>query len=254
MAKHIILKLNLTLLENGLIDDGFLHFTSGAQYPVQRLANGNLKGLSQSSIDIIEKYDLNGYHESEIRNSHVNFDSFAKQHSQHIASPIKNFSRSLIEIAALNRNKDFDSHITGNLFRTMLYGNVITALESLLSDYAIEAVKHHNLNYESLRLNHQAYRNLQNHEVIEELRWTIFHNLKKANAVYAAMFKVNLPTPEFLISAISNRQDIFHRNGRKQGQKHPEQYSKEQVFDLIIEIQRYAKQLLSEIKAKNQHL
>lgn len=263
MQEPRVINLRLPLVVE---EDGSLVLASSGNM-VRREEDGTLTGLDQPASDIILKLDLNSEIEKQIRRNSKSLSNLRSSHSPELRKPIQYFEMALTNIATLNRTPINPKNPSNNLLRTMLYANIISALESLFSDYLIISVRHFDeclknlgANYDGFKEAKYTLKDLINADksprelAINKLHGVTFHNLNLVGAIYKAAFNVEFSAPEFLQTAINNRHDIVHRNGYKTGKEKPETYTKEQVFELVTQVQAFVIKLLTEIKSKNSYL
>ncbi len=113
----------------------------------------------------------------------------------------------------------------------MLFGNIITTLETYLSDAFINTVVNDDLLIQRLaktdpnllewrftlvdllKRDHQAHQ-----KVAEYLLGLMWHNLRRVNEMYIDVLEVKFPDFHEISDAILVRHDIIHRSGKKKGQ------------------------------------
>ncbi len=242
-------------------EDGSIVFRGVMENPIKKHPDGSIEGLTVTGQKIICDYDLNGSFELLFRNKLALLQEHQKYLSPQLRESIGYFCNALRQIANLNRNSHKHTRKTDNLLRTILYANVITALESFFSDYLIgyiliDDIVLNNLgkNYESFKSEKYSLRELiaesknAKELAIEKLKETVFHNLNTVKSIYTAAFGIYFPKFSGLAKAIENRHDIVHRNGYKKDAKEVEEYSKDDVLTLLIEAETFVLGVLEEIK------
>jgi len=161
------------------------------------------------------------------------FDDFIAQDIATISTFLQNFRASLNNILSLLETQ-LSAEIESHLFR-LLYANVITALETYLSDAFITRV----INSENLmrRLVETTpeFKNeklsvseiYQTMEVIKEkvgkhLGEVVWHSLNRVKPMYKDTLGIEFPPDlKAIFRAILVRHDIVHRNGKdKDGKEH----------------------------------
>jgi hypothetical protein len=139
----------------------------------------------------------------------------------------------------------------------MLYANVFTALESLLSDLVINDVRNKDLVLNNLGVNYDGFKSEKyslkdlissNKSAVDlavgKLHGVVFHNLNTAEKIYEAAYGIEFPETASLLSALENRHDIVHRNGCKVGHKDAKVYRQDEVMQLIHVVQQFVINLL----------
>jgi hypothetical protein len=133
--------------------------------------------------------------------------------------------------------------------RRLLFANVITAMETFLSDTFINRVLAHDTLLQKYLDTEKAFEErkfpLKNAlRVAEEIKGVatkelldmVWHNIGKAKALYAEVLGIDLGTIGPIAKAIQIRHDVVHRNGRqKDGAIHAIEES--DITDLISQVQ-----------------
>ncbi len=137
-------------------------------------------------------------------------------------------------------------------FYRMLFANVITALETYLSDAFINTVLKEEKHVRRLVESDPYFKEkkfsvselFQKHDIIaneaKEYLWTIsWHNLVKAKELYKGTFDIEFPKElGKLINAVLKRHDIIHRNGKTKENEDVRVFKKD-VLDLIAEVRNF---------------
>lgn len=142
----------------------------------------------------------------------------------------------------------------------LLYVNVITAMETYLSDAFINTVfgsrdllrrfVENNPDFEKQKFSlNEVFSKTDSieGEVRNYLIELIWHNLSKIKPMYKRTLNVDFPSElKFFFKAISIRHDIVHRNGKsKNGKKI--KVSKQDVYNLIDEVSSFVKHIDEQI-------
>lgn len=244
-------------------EDGSIAYSGNDDNKITYAPDGIITGVTESANQIISKYDLNSSIEIELRQREKFLRS--KEPStpsrQKSNSPIHFFCVALAQLATLNRNSDLLIRSTENLLRTMIYSSAITTFETFFSDYVIKAAQENPAVLRNLGESYVEFRNAKytlkelltsgidpQKLAISKLQDLSFHNLNTVHAVYTAAFGINIPPFGTLSQAIENRHDIVHRNGYRIGEDKPIYLDKRDVFNLILDIQRFVIGVLAEIE------
>lgn len=172
------------------------------------------------------------------------------------------FSENIKNVRELNTLSDLTKNNVREHLKNMLYANVITSLETYLSDAFINTVKSNkiflrqfvetfdNFRREKFELQElfNYYDNI-NEKATKAMLDVIYHDLPKVKGMYADTLNVNLPDLSNIYKAVLKRHDFVHRNGKtKDGVKHTieskdiEELCK-YVFDFVNDINEQLKQL-----------
>lgn len=136
-----------------------------------------------------------------------------------------------------------------SLLNRLLYANVISSLETFLSDTFVNVISRNknllrrfiesnaDFRYEKIQLSDvfKEYENLEK-RVMKYLADMVWHNLLKAMAIYKSTLSIEFPKNRgFVLGAINIRHDLVHRNGyTKDGA--PIDISVAQIQELISEV------------------
>lgn len=144
------------------------------------------------------------------------------------------FSENIKNIKELNTLSDLTKHNVKEHMKNMLFANVITSMETYLSDAFINTVKSDkkflrqfvetfdNFKKEKFELQEifNYYDNI-NEKATKAMLDVIYHDLPKVKGMYADTLNVNLPDLSNIYKAVLKRHDFVHRNGKtKDGEKH----------------------------------
>jgi hypothetical protein len=245
-----------------ITEDGTIVWRTSKDNLVDLLPSGEIVGLSEFSKGIIERYKLNSDVEIQFRNLNTEIRGLAKSFESDREKVVGFFIQSLEMIQRLNRNSGKHSFGTDALLRNLLYAHIITALESLLSNFLICSITYDkklllNLGSKDESFGSQKY-NLKDliqsdktalDLAVSKLHGIVFHNLNAVEKLYCATFGVEFPDCTGINNAIDNRHDIVHRSSRKKHSNHPVEYTENQIVLLIIENQKFIAKLLQKILA-----
>jgi hypothetical protein len=164
------------------------------------------------------------------------------------------FLQSTFEIEALAA-----ANITGRIkisLDRLLYANIIAAVETYLSDAFINIVISNpdlirklvetNPEFKKRKFDlsdiYNKYESLES-EVREYLVNIIYHNLAKVKNMYKSVLNIDFPSDlSRLYTAIMNRHDIVHRNGKnKEGQLL--NVNKKEITELISDSRRFVEHI-----------
>lgn len=157
----------------------------------------------------------------------------------------KNFLKSTFEIESLAEAQLIDVSLRGSLDR-LLYSNVISSLETYLSDALINLVMADSARirlvvetvpeFKSQKIDlSEIYSKFETMDslVHEYLVGLIYHNISKVQKIYSSVLGVNFPSDcSDLYVAIQKRHDIVHRNGKNKNGE-PLEIAKEDVLNLV---------------------
>lgn len=134
------------------------------------------------------------------------------------------FRESLVQIQQL-ANLD----VTNPVLMRLLYANIITAVETYLSDTAKRQILARPALLRRFVENHKDFSDKKVHyrdlfrcmddvrkEVTDRLDAIVFHNVSTAEQLYKDVFQINFSGPEKVVlgRAVAIRHDIVHRNGK----------------------------------------
>lgn len=184
----------------------------------------------------------------------------------YLAEYYQNFSGAILDIAKLLQTK-VDDTVANCLWR-LLYANVITALETYLSDAFINTVMNKpklmrrfiettpELQSEKVSLS-EVFKAVEGikRKAYKYLNDVVWHHLKRVKPMYRATLGIEFsPNSEALFRAISTRHDIVHRNGKtKEGEEIL--ISQKEVANLIGEVEKFVQHIemrLAEVRSNSQ--
>jgi 5-methylcytosine-specific restriction endonuclease McrA len=145
-----------------------------------------------------------------------------------------NFKENIRNIRELNTFSELTKDKVKEHLRNMLFANVITSLETYLSDAFINTVKSNKL---FLRKFVETFHNFRNekfevrelfiyYDSIDEratkaMLDVIYHDLPKVKGMYSDTLGIELTDLSLIYKAVLKRHDFVHRNGKtKDGEKH----------------------------------
>lgn len=194
------------------------------------------------------------------------YDDYLVEDIAQITEYYHNFSRAILDIEKLLGTK-VDDTVASCFFR-LLYVNVITALETYLSDAFINTVVN---NPELMRRFIETTPEFHAEKIpltevfkaIEEIepkarRYLIdvvWHHLERVKPMYRETMGIEFPSDSGVIfRAILIRHDIVHRNGKtKDGKEIP--ITRTDVADLIGEVEKFVQHIdtqLAEVRSNSQ--
>lgn len=139
-------------------------------------------------------------------------------------SPVNTYNQSIEKIKSLLQEKiSVDNQ---NFFLSMLFVQVIGAMEKYLSDFFVKHVKENREYTTNFIVTNKDLANFKLQTVIKEYESLedfcikylknsiIWHNLQKVSTLYHTTFNIKFPNNlEIIYEGITKRHDIVHRNG-----------------------------------------
>lgn len=132
-------------------------------------------------------------------------------------------------MTALDAIETIDPNVKNTLYR-VLYANLISCMESFLSDTLIHKVLESETNKRAFV---KGYKDFSKHEIglsslydtidsidriiTKTLRDIIYHNLPKVKGIYKDVLGIDLGEIGILCKCVEIRHDIVHRNGKTKG-------------------------------------
>ena len=179
------------------------------------------------------------------------FENLSKVRTNYFFS----FSKSIKTIREVNNFSNSTKNNIKEHLRNMLFANVITSLESFLSDAFINTVKS---NKEYVRKFVETYHNFKNekfeykdlfqyYESIDEkvtkaMLDVIYHDLKKVRGMYYDTLQIKFPEFYEIFKAVTVRHDLVHRNGKtKDGKIH--KIENKDIEKLCDEVESFVKDI-----------
>lgn len=226
---------------------------------IEERTGGILFGLTELGKDTIDFFSLNSREHIEQRVGR-SIISLMNEEDYHSVEPIINnevgayerFLDSLSSNSALLNVNIEEENIKIHHLR-LLYANVITVLESYLSDTFITNVVYNDAylrkfvetfhDYNKTKFNFSEifsrYESVET-TVLKSLLDVLYHNLMKVKGMYKDTLGISFPKDiDTLLKAVDIRHDIVHRNGKdKDGVIH--EINRTTVEDLISEVKMFA--------------
>ena len=172
-----------------------------------------------------------------------------------------NFNENLKNIRSLNSFSDLTKENVKVHLINMLFANVITCLETYLSDAFINTVKSsktylrkfvetfHNFRSEKFELRElfDYYDNIDE-KATKAMLDVIYHDLPKVKGMYSDTLNINLPELTDIYKAVLKRHDFVHRNGKtKDGKVH--KIDSTEIEDLCSEVEAFVNDVNNQIVA-----
>jgi len=239
--------------------------TPNSSLSIEILPDFSLKGMANGSRGIIEKFDLNKKEEVLFRSNYKTIgDNTGPPIPNELTRVINRFRNSINEMVGVNRHTGV-SYLSltrspsprEETLNRLVYANIITILETFLSDYLITSVKIYDDVFKSLVKNYQGLnqKKMSLEElvvmelspfsvVIETLENAIFHNVSVATSYYKAAFGIDISQSDAIISAVKLRHDIVHRSGKGIGEEHAVTIHPKTTHQLILDVQEFVISLL----------
>ena len=147
--------------------------------------------------------------------------------------------------------------------RNMLFANVITSLETYLSDAFINTVKSnkaylrkfvetfHNFRSEKFELSDlfQYYDNIEE-KATKAMLDVIYHDLPKVKGMYFDTLNISLPDLAVIYKAVFMRHDFVHRNGKTKTGKFHKIESKD-IDELCNEVEKFVNDINRQLNELN---
>jgi uncharacterized protein (TIGR02646 family) len=219
---------------------------------IKELDNGLLVGVTEKGEITINLLQLNRPYLVDSRKKEQLYRRIAEERPDlestlFVDDFYQKFTDSISNIKAISAATDM---IAGSLYQPisyMLYANVITCLETYLSDAFINTVKNNKVfmrqfvetfhGFKNVKLNlaevFARYESIEK-DAISAMADVIYHDLAKVSGMYQDTLEIDFPKDlGFLYKAVLIRHDIVHRNGKdKNGKFHS--ISAEEVEKLIF--------------------
>jgi uncharacterized protein (TIGR02646 family) len=226
---------------------------------IKQSKNGILEGISDRGKAMIEMLKLNRESLIEQRMlKMINMDIS----KEGVIPPdeVKSvFEDSLRKVENLNSLELPEGINAERYMSSMIYANIITALETYLCDRFISIVqsnKDHLLcfveNFKDFKSQKITLSEIfKEFETIEEksyeaMKDVLYHNLPKVSGIYCSSLNIEFPDYVDVFKAVKIRHDLVHRGGKtKSGEHH--QISKESVSELLIIVKNFYSSLEQEI-------
>ena len=227
---------------------------------IKQSKNGILEGISDRGKAMIEMLKLNRESLIEQRMlKMINMD--VSKEGVIPPDEVKSvFEDSLRKVENLN-SLDLPEGINAERYMSsMIYANIITALETYLCDRFISIVqsnKDHLLcfveNFKDFKSQKITLSEIfKEFETIEEksyeaMKDVLYHNLPKVSGIYCSSLNIEFPNYVDVFKAVKIRHDLVHRGGKTKSGEHHE-ISKESVSELLIIVKDFYGSLEQEIE------
>lgn len=171
-----------------------------------------------------------------------------------------NFTENIKNIRELNGFCELAKDNVKEHLRNMLFSNVITSLETYLSDAFINTVKSdkeylrkfvetfHNFRSEKFDLTElfTCYDNIED-KATKAMLDVIYHDLPKVKGMYSDTIGIEFPDLSVIYKAVLKRHDFVHRNGKtKDGKKH--KLTNKDILDLSQSTEDFVNNINDQIK------
>ncbi|WP_339613700.1 HNH endonuclease [uncultured Rubinisphaera sp.] len=237
------------LLLNPNVDD----FTDHLEFSEE----GTVKGLTPRGEATIELLQLNREPLVEQRKLERLERTFLTRSREVSEDPFAIFESHLTRIQNLSTLTPADDQDTQYL-ANLLYSNVITALETYLSDQLIRLCtnsKKYLRAFTESFLDFREYKFdlcqlFEKHDkidgiAVDAMRGVMFHNLPKVAGIYESTFNIDFPQFGTLARTVNIRHDLVHRNGKsKEGVTHRIQ------IDDVLNLVEDARTFVTEVNTK----
>ncbi|WP_160680668.1 HEPN domain-containing protein [Clostridium sp. C8-1-8] len=169
------------------------------------------------------------------------------------------FNKNISNIKKLTQIS-IDDDDTAKVMNRLLYANIITAMETYLSDALIDTTfssgelinNFSNSNEETVKRKISIYDALKGEKYIlaivnEDMRNILYHNIPKVKKIYKFTLDIDFhQEAEKLMKFVDVRHDIVHRNGKNKEKKEIE-ISKEDIDDVINKVVEFITDLDSKL-------
>lgn len=229
MVKNVVSQ-TIVFTKKSINDDGTFEYRSNRTDQVVINADFTMTGESEKAKQLILKFQFNSSRYISIRKTENDFIQFAKHQPEHIRDCLLVFQRNILEVKNFDMLANSNSRFPNQLLLKLLFSNVITIVEALLSDLLISAIKNNDSAFISLLTRSNKFKNHQIKTVtlvaerksplsvvVEALNNMVFHNFQAVQELYESTFGIEFPNIEHLVEAADKRHDIVHRNGRLKG-------------------------------------
>jgi|26BtaG_2_1085354.scaffolds.fasta_scaffold00606_2 hypothetical protein len=174
---------------------------------------------------------------------------------------IKQFKKEIENLRKLNSVK-LDNIDLQKILQKQIFSGSITCLEDYLSSTLIKEVLSNENNFKNFVYTYENFKkrkfelneiyselNLLEDTIKKELLDIIYHDLRKVRGIYQDSLKIKFPEIRDLMSIITKRHDIVHRNGKDKNGKIIE-ISEEIVEDVLNKVSFFIGQLEDNIELK----
>jgi uncharacterized protein (TIGR02646 family) len=232
---------------------------------IKELDNGLLVGLTEKGEITINLLQLNRPYLVDSRKKEQLYRRIAEERPDlestlFVDNFYQKFTESIFNIKEISIATDIFASSLNQPIRYMLYANVITCLETYLSDAFINTVKNNKAFMRQFVKTFHGFKNVKlnltevfaHYESIEEVAISamadiIYHDLAKVSGMYKDTLGIDFPKDlGFLYNAVIIRHDIVHRNGKdKNGNFHS--ISAEEVEKLIFQAVKFVEYIQAKL-------
>lgn len=227
---------------------------------IELISDGTFCGVTERGRVTIDTLNLNRPELVERRRYELLEREYYSEKSVKEIDAFDVFGESLLKIRELNVISIGNG--AEQYFNNLLYANVITALESLLTDAFISKVQSnkkylrsfvetfHDFKQErfDLREVFERFESIED-KAYKAMRDVIYHNLPKVKGMYLDTFGIEFPHIEDLYKIVFVRHDLVHRNGaKKSGGSHD--ISSDEVNQLCNLVENFVSELKVEMDKK----
>jgi len=224
--------------------------------------DGKAEALTERGKATIEQLNLNRNELIEDRKLRKLKEDFLDNYDQINNDYFTVFCENIKNIRELNALSDLTKTNVKEHLKNMLYANVITSLETYLSDAFINTVKSNKIflrqfvetfdNFKKEKFELQElfnYYDSIDEKATKAMLDVIYHDLPKVKGMYADTLNVNLNDLSTIYKAVLKRHDFVHRNGKtKDGAKHKIESADieelcNHIFDFVNNIDEQLKKL-----------
>jgi uncharacterized protein (TIGR02646 family) len=222
--------------------------------------DGTASSISVRGKTTIELLDLNRPALIEERKLRQLEKDFLANYSKISDTFYSNFSENIKNIRELNGFCDLTKDNVKEHLRNMLFANVITSLETYLSDAFINTVKSdklylrkfvetfHNFRNEKFEIRELfIYYDTIDDKATKAMLDVIYHDLPKVKGMYTDTLGIEFPDLSIIYKAVLKRHDFVHRNGKtKDGKKH--ELTNKDIEDLSKSTEDFVNNINGQIK------
>lgn len=224
---------------------------------IKLTSEGRFEGITQRGRVTIDTLNLNRAELVERRRYELIEREYYSEESVEEIDAFDVFGESLSKIRELNVISVENG--AKQYFNNLLYANVITALESLLTDAFISKVQSkkkylrsfvetfHDFKQEKFDLREifERFESIED-KAFKSMRDVIYHDLPKVKGMYFDTFGVEFSNIGNLYKAVFVRHDLVHRNGaKKSGGSH--NISSDEVIQLCDLVENFVRELKLEM-------
>jgi len=221
--------------------------------------DGVMQAKSERGAATIDTLKLNRPELIECRRYEIIERSYYEQSAVQEIDPFDVFDESLSKIKALNAIPLESSNGIHQYFNNLLYANIITALETLLTDVFVAKVQSARKYLQSFVETFHDFKQerfdlreiFERFESIEEkanksMRDVIYHDLPKVQGMYSDTFGIKFPYIGDIYKIVFIRHDLVHRNGtKKSGGAH--EIKSDDVVNLCTMVEGFVAELKEEM-------